>query len=269
VRLEAGPGVGRVTKPGLAVPVGQAAINPVPRCMIEVSVREVLEETGYAGPRGLKVTVSVPGGEEVARRTLNARLGIEGGLSILGTTGIVIPMSTDAWRATIDSALDVAKASGLRRVVLSHGRSSEAAAEALFSELPPEAFVLMGDHVGYALDGAAARELAVVLAGQFAKFCKVADGHFATHVKDSVLDLGMVSRLLSRAGFSALEAQQALGANTAREVFQRLAREGDRGVFRALAEDVAGQASDRIGRRVRVGAVLFGYDKAPLARCGT
>jgi cobalt-precorrin-5B (C1)-methyltransferase len=205
----------------------------------------------------------------VASRTLNARLGIEGGISILGTTGIVIPMSTDAWRATVDAGLDVAQAGGVERVVLSHGRSSEAAAQVLFAgELPAEAFVLMGDHVGYALEGAADRRLGIVLAGQFAKFCKVAAGHFATHVKDSALDLGVLARLLREAGFPAADAERALNANTAREVFQRLAREGDRGVFRALTEMVAERASQRIGERVGVAAVLFGYDKAPLARHG-
>lgn len=268
VRLEGGQGVGRVTKPGLALPVGQPAINPVPREMIETSVREALDEAGFRNRATVRVVISVPRGEDVARKTLNARLGIVGGLSILGTTGIVIPMSADAWKATIDSGLDVAKAAGLDGVVLSHGRSSEAAAQGLLPDRPPEAFVLMGDHVGHALDGAASRGLDVLLAGQFAKFCKVTAGHFETHVKDSTLDLGVVCELLLDAGFSPDEAEQALGANTAREVFHRLVEDGDRGVFSALARAVARRASHRVEGQVRVEAVLFGYDKAPLARHG-
>jgi cobalt-precorrin-5B (C1)-methyltransferase len=236
--------------------------------MIEAAVRSTLVEARFAGHGCLRVEVSVPRGEEVARKTLNARLGILGGLSILGTTGIVIPMSADAWRATIDACLDVARAEGAGAAVLAHGRSSEAAARTLFPDLPPEAFVLMGDHVGHALEAAAARGLAVVLAGQFAKFCKVAAGHFETHVKDSTLDPAIVSRLLRDAGFPAAEAEAALGANTAREVYERLRTGGDRGVFAALAGEVARRASQRVAGRIPVDALLFGYDKGLLARHG-
>ncbi len=266
VRIDGGQGVGRVTKPGLAVPVGQAAINPVPRRMIEAAVRDALAEAGVAEPVGLSVVVRVPRGEEIARKTLNARLGIVGGISILGTTGIVVPMSHDAWRATIDAALDVARAAGLGRVVLAHGRSSEAAAQALYPDLPEEAFVLMGDHVGHALDGAARRGLAVVLAGQFAKFCKVAAGHFATHVKDSRIDRNLIARLLAEAGLPPERAGAARTANTAREVYGMLRRDGDRGAFRGLARRVARAAARRVGGRVPVEAVLFGYGREVLAR---
>lgn len=274
VVVEAGPGVGRVTKPGLALPVGEPAINPVPRAMIEAAVGEALAEAGATAPAGaaLRVVVSIPRGEEVAARTLNARLGILGGLSLLGTTGIVIPLSADAWRATVDTTLDVARAAGIPCVVLSHGRSSESAAQALFPEFPPESFVLMGDHVGHSLEAAASRGLPVVLAGQFAKFCKVAAGSFETHVKDSALDRGLLRDLLREVGFPDADAEAALGANTAREVFHRLLATGDRGVFEALARRVARRASDRIaqrgGRSVPVAAVLFGYDKGLLARGG-
>jgi cobalt-precorrin-5B (C1)-methyltransferase len=268
VRIEGGEGVGRITKAGLALPVGEAAINPVPRAMIELGVREALAESGWRKPCGLRVVVSLPRGEEVSLRTLNARLGILGGLSILGTTGIVIPLSADAWRATLDSGLDVARAAGVPFVVLSHGRSSERAAQALLPELPPESFVLMGDHVGYALDAAASRGLGVVLAGQFAKFCKVAAGALETHVKDSALDRGLLRDLLLRTGFPPGEAEAALQANTAREVFHRLLEGGDRGAFAALAGDVAARASQRVDHRVPVVAVLFGYDRSLLARGG-
>jgi len=208
----------------------------------------------------------VPRGEEIARRTLNERLGILGGLSILGTTGVVIPLSADAWTATLDAGFDVARAGGVGRVVLSHGRSSETAAQTLLRDLPPEAFVLMGDHVGYALDGAARRGLGVVLAGQFAKFCKVAAGCFETHVKDSSLDRTVLADLLREAGFPDSDSRAVLGANTAREVFERLRTQGDRGAFGSLARRVAARAAERVGRRVPVEAILFGYQKEVLAR---
>ena len=266
VRIAGGAGVGRVTKPGLAVPVGEPAINPVPRRMIDAAVREALEEAGVHGPVPVRVTISVPRGEEIARRTLNERLGILGGLSILGTTGVVIPLSADAWTATLDAGFDVARAGGVGRVVLSHGRSSEAAAQALLRDLPPEAFVLRGDHVGYALDGAAHRGLGVILAGQFAKFCKVAAGCCETHVKDSSLDRTVLADLLGEAGFPDSDSRAALGANTAREVFERLRTQGDRGAFGYLARRVAARAAERVGRRVPVEAILFGYHKEVLAR---
>ncbi len=268
VEIDGGEGVGRVTKPGLAAPVGAAAINPVPREMIDAAVRDGLAAAGFRGRAAVRVVISVPRGAEVARKTLNARLGILGGLSILGTTGIVIPMSTDAWRATIDAGLDVARACGAQRAVLAHGRSSETAAQRLFPDLPEEAFVLMGDHVGYALDAAAERGIDVVLAGQFAKFCKVAAGNFETHVKDSTLDRGVVAGLLADAGFPDDRARAARTANTARQVFTRLLEEGDRGVFAALARAVRARAIERTGGRVSVAAVLFGYDKTVLARAG-
>ncbi|MDF1551503.1 MAG: cobalt-precorrin-5B (C(1))-methyltransferase CbiD [Deferrisomatales bacterium] len=269
--LEGGPGVGRVTKPGLAVAVGEPAINPVPREMIHAAVTAVLASAGHASGGTLRVEISVPAGAETARKTLNARLGILGGISILGTTGVVIPMSADAWRATIDAGLDVARAAGLSRVVLSHGRSSEAAAEALFSELPEEAFILMGDHVGHALDAAAARGLEILLAGQFAKFCKVSAGFFETHVKDSTLRMGVVAELLRGAGFPPDQVAAALAANTAREVFQWLADRGaggDRGVFTGLTRAVARVAGQRVAGAVSVETLLFDYQKQLLARCG-
>ena len=125
--LQGGQGIGRVTKPGLAVQVGDWAINPVPRRMIMEAVKEVLAMRCI--PATFTITVSIPNGEELARKTLNARLGIIGGLSILGTTGIVKPISTKAWTDTLDCAIDVALASGSSTVVLSTGRTSELVAQ--------------------------------------------------------------------------------------------------------------------------------------------
>jgi cobalt-precorrin-5B (C1)-methyltransferase len=152
--LQGGAGVGRVTKPGLAIKVGEWAINPVPASMIMEGVKEVLALRCV--PATFTITISVPNGEELARKTLNERLGILGGLSILGTTGIVKPLSSRAWTDTIDCAIDVAKASGAVVTVLSTGRTSELAAQKylasgelspMLGKLPDEAFVMMGDHV--------------------------------------------------------------------------------------------------------------------------
>ncbi|MBI1811355.1 MAG: cobalt-precorrin-5B (C(1))-methyltransferase, partial [Nitrospirae bacterium] len=148
--IKGGKGVGVVTKPGLPIPVGEAAINPVPRRMIKEAVSEAVQ--GFKGSRvqGLEVTISVTNGEKLAKKTLNQRLGIIGGISILGTTGIVKPISAEAWTATIISSMDVAKAMGRSEIVLSAGRSSEKAHMEKF-DLPQESYVMMGDYLEFAL----------------------------------------------------------------------------------------------------------------------
>lgn len=215
VTIEGGAGVGRITKPGLAVAVGGWAINPVPARMIEESVRAVFPEAD-----GVRVVISIPRGEELARKTLNSRLGIIGGLSVLGTTGIVRPVSSQAWIDTIDASIDVALACGSRTVVLSTGRTSELVAQRhLF--LKEEAFVMMGDHVGHALRACSCKGVAeIVLACQFAKLLKIACGHEQTHVSSSELDLGTLASWLRldprTAGLGPLAAR----ANTARQLLE-------------------------------------------------
>lgn len=265
VKISGGEGVGRVTRPGLAPAVGQAAINPVPLAMIEAAAAEALAEAGAAG-RGLEIVISAPEGTERALKTMNARLGIVGGISILGSTGIVIPMSTSAWTGTIDACLDIAKASGAKRALLAFGRTSERAGQTLYPELAGNAAVLMGDHVGYSLDAAVKRDLDVVIAGQFAKFCKLASGSYKTHVRDSTLDMNLLARLMNKAGFPREEAQRALAANTAREVYEALRATGDRGVFSLLTEETAAQAFSRAQGKISVEAALFGYSGELIVR---
>jgi cobalt-precorrin-5B (C1)-methyltransferase len=147
--LLAGPGVGTITLPGLGLPVGGPAINPVPRRMILGAVAEV---TG----RPLAVTLSVPGGEAMAAKTSNGRLGIVGGISILGTTGIVRPFSTAAYRASVVQQIDVAAAQGHTDLILATGSRTEQAAARLFPDLPEVCVVEVGDFTGIALRRAAA-----------------------------------------------------------------------------------------------------------------
>lgn len=234
ITLQGGVGVGRVTKPGLAVAVGEWAINPVPRAMILEGVKEVL---ALRCPAAITITISIPDGEARAARTLNARLGIVGGLSILGTTGIVKPISTKAWTDTLDCSVDVALASGCSTVVLSTGRSSELVAEKYFvhtpppfghppcetggGELPPESYVMMGDHVGYALRACERKGVKeVVLAGQFAKLLKIACGHEQTHVSSATLDLRELAAWCSRESRTSNLEPLACRANTARQVLE-------------------------------------------------
>jgi cobalt-precorrin-5B (C1)-methyltransferase len=220
--VQGGNGVGRVTKPGLAVGVGEWAINPVPRRMILEGVKEVLAMRCV--PATFTITISIPNGAELAKKTLNERLGIVGGLSILGTTGVVRPVSAKAWTDTIDCAIDVALASCSRCVVLSTGRSSELAAQQKLRQeghLPEEACVMMGDHVGYALKACRRKSVPeAVLAGQFAKLLKIACGHEQTHVSSSALDLQELANRCSGNPRTAPLAALARRANTARQVLE-------------------------------------------------
>lgn len=191
VTLAAGPGVGTITLPGLGLPVGAPAINPVPTRMIRAAVAEVTE-------RAVALTVSIPGGEDMAARTSNARLGIVGGVSILGTTGIVRPFSTASWRASVVQQVDVAAAQGQDHVVLSTGGRTDAAAQRLLPDLAPVCFVEVGDFTGIALRRAAGAGVGrVTFVGMAGKITKLAAGILMTHYRRSKVDvelLGEVAR---------------------------------------------------------------------------
>jgi cobalt-precorrin-5B (C1)-methyltransferase len=206
VVIRGGRGVGKVTKPGLAIPVGEPAINPVPRTMITAAVREAVSECCSANPQSeirnpqLEVTISVPAGEALAKRTLNHRLGIIGGISILGTTGIVRPLSESAWTATITASFDVAKALGLDEVVISTGRTSEKAHQRKYC-LPVEAYAMMGDYTEFSLRDAKKHGFAKVhLCAQWAKMIKIAMGTPQTHVRHGALEAGNAVEFLNRLG---------------------------------------------------------------------
>ncbi len=213
LHLCGGEGVGMVTKPGLAVKVGEPAINPVPRAMIVQAVREAIPH----GP--LSVTISVPRGRMLAEKTLNHRLGIVGGISILGTTGIVRPVSADAWTATIQASLDVAKEAGLTEIVLSTGRTSEKGAQHLLN-LKEEAYAMMGDYLEFSLKEAALREFSTLhLAGMWAKIIKAALRVPQTHVRNGVLEMDDAADLLARLGAEGALLHKIRQSNTAREMY--------------------------------------------------
>ncbi|MDD2541581.1 MAG: cobalt-precorrin-5B (C(1))-methyltransferase CbiD [Desulfuromonadaceae bacterium] len=218
ITIEGGTGIGTVTKPGLAVPPGEWAINPVPRRMIEEAVGSVLSEFTIHHS-SFTIVISIPDGAERAQKTLNARLGIIGGLSILGTTGIVRPISAKAWTDTIDASLDVAKACNCRTIILSTGRSSEMAAQRHFSQLPEEACIMMGDHVAYALRACAKRGfMEPIIACQFAKLLKISCGYKNTHAAASELDLAVLCGWAEAAHISPEIVAIIAKANTAREI---------------------------------------------------
>ncbi len=229
--LAGGKGVGLVTKPGLPVSPGEAAINPVPRKMIEEAVKEALEASGIndlrpvavqsdgKAPAALLITVSVAGGEELARKTLNRRLGIVGGISILGTSGIVRPLSSEAWTASITASMDVARALHLVEVVLSAGRASEKAHMKRY-HFPEEAYVMMGDYLEFSLLDAVKHGFARIhLCAQWAKMLKIALATPQTHVRHGAIEIGKSVDLLNRLGIPVPRERE---FNTARELFEYL-----------------------------------------------
>ncbi|HTP65659.1 MAG TPA: cobalt-precorrin-5B (C(1))-methyltransferase, partial [Geobacteraceae bacterium] len=198
-----------------------------------------------------------------AKKTLNARLGIIGGLSILGTTGIVRPVSAEAWTDTINAAIDVAVACGRETLVLSGGRTSELAAQAYFRErasgtgLGEESFVMMGDHVGFAIRACVRKGVKkVILAGQFAKLLKIACGHEQTHASSSTLDLQTLVQWLTLAPGTSHLADLSTRANTARQVLEDSGN--DPSLVRIVC-DRAGQYGKTMAPGANIKVLLAGY----------
>ncbi len=196
--FRAGKGVGKVTRPGLALEVGEPAINPVPREMMCKEITAVAKSHGVS--HDATITVSVPGGEKLAKKTLNERLGIVGGLSILGTTGIVIPYSCAAWIEAIHRSVDVARASGILHIAASTGRTSERAVQRLYT-LQDTALIEMGNFAGGLLKYLRRYPVPrLTLAGGFSKMSKLAAGHLDLHSRCSRVDLAGLSTHLMEMG---------------------------------------------------------------------
>lgn len=200
--FKGGGGVGRITKPGLSLPVGEPAINPIPRKMIQKAIMEELKNRSLVIDPGsnqrLEVAISVTNGEELAKKTLNFRLGILGGISILGTTGIVSPLSAEAWTSSITSAMDVTRAMGHDEVVISSGRTSEKAHMNKFN-LPEEAYVMMGDYLEFSLLEAGKHGFRKIhLCAQWAKMLKIALATPQTHVRHGAINVKQAVKLLEK-----------------------------------------------------------------------
>jgi cobalt-precorrin-5B (C1)-methyltransferase len=220
--IAGGTGIGTVTKPGLAIAVGEPAVNPVPRKMIREAVFEALSLPGTDPNQSLQVILSIPNGEELAKKTLNHRLGIVGGLSILGTTGIVRPVSAEAWTATISASMNVAREAGIEEIVLSTGRTSELAVQQQL-QLPEEAYVMMGDYLHFSLEDAGKHGFAAIhLAAMWAKVLKGAMRIPQTHVRHGALEIEDAISFLATLGVAPAILDGLSGSNTAREIYERL-----------------------------------------------
>jgi cobalt-precorrin-5B (C1)-methyltransferase len=221
-RFSAGPGVGTVTLAGLPVPPGEPAINPVPRKMMVEAIEAVANSHGVAPD--VDVEISVPGGEALAQKTWNPRLGIVGGLSILGTTGIVVPFSCAAWIHSIHSGIDVARAAGLEHVAGSTGNTSEAAVRKRYA-LPDIALLDMGDFAGGLLKYLRDHPIPkLTIAGGFAKLTKLAQGSLDLHSSRSEVDRAFLATLARRAGADEAVLAAIGKANTAAEALSHAAK---------------------------------------------
>ncbi|MDA8207437.1 MAG: cobalt-precorrin-5B (C(1))-methyltransferase [Actinomycetota bacterium] len=254
IEIDGGAGVGRVTLPGLGLPVGAPAINAVPRRMITQAVREV---TG----RGIRIVISVPGGEQMATKTSNERLGILGGISILGTTGIVRPFSTASYRASVVQQIDVAAAQGVAEIVLCTGSRSQAHAERRYPLLPPVAIVEVGDFTGVALRHAAGAGITTVhFVAMIGKITKLAAGVMMTHFHRSKVDTELLARIAAETGAPAEVVAGATQTSTARHFYDLCVEHGAQDALSELCRLAAANCCAHTGGKVMVDVVMVDFD---------
>ncbi|MDX5592233.1 cobalt-precorrin-5B (C(1))-methyltransferase [Pseudovibrio sp. SPO723] len=272
VSFKAGKGVGTITKPGLPLPPGEPAINPKPRQIISEALQEVAAAAGVSAD--VEVEISIPGGELLAEKTLNGRLGIVGGLSVLGTTGIVRPFSCAAWIASIHRGVDVARAQGLTHVAAATGATSENVLRSIYPALPESAYLDMGDFAGGLLKYLRHHPVErLSLAGGVAKLTKLAQGALDLHSARSQVDFRALAQLMAASGASAELVARTQDANTVKEVSDFahqngvelgavIARQAKRAVHHVLRSDhvsVEVIVVDRDGTRLG----FAGWDDAP------
>jgi cobalt-precorrin-5B (C1)-methyltransferase len=239
VTFRAGEGVGTATLPGLPIAVGEPAINPAPRKMIDEAVRAVAAEQGQ--PADFEISISIPGGEALAEKTMNGRLGILGGLSVLGTTGIVKPYSCSAWIHSIHSGIDVARATGILHIAASTGKTSETAIKKLY-KMENSALIDMGDFAGGVLKYLRHHPLEkLTLAGGFGKLTKLAQGHMDLHSARSELDFTGLVDNLAKLGADEDTLQAGREATTAMGILEIATERG-----LALADFIAARARHNV-----------------------
>ena len=264
IEIDGGEGVGRVTKPGIGLDVGQAAINPTPRKMITENLiqvgKKILEKNG------IKVMISVPKGKDLGPKTDNPRIGIVGGISILGTSGIVIPYSTASFAAAIRQQIDVVVSMGDATVILTTGGRSEDYARSIL-ELPEHSFIQMGDFSGYAFSQCAKKGIKKVYVGGFiGKFAKMATGVKQTHVKGSKVNMKFLSELAKNCKAEENIIKKIKNANTARNVQEIVLESNVKGFFDEICSNVYKQMKSHSESNISIEIILFDFDGNILAR---
>jgi cobalt-precorrin-5B (C1)-methyltransferase len=265
VQFKAGPGVGTVTKAGLPIEVGEPSINPVPRRMMAEVIEEVA--VAYGGEPDVEIEISVPGGEELAKQTWNPRLGIVGGISILGTTGIVHPFSCSAWIASIHRGIDVIRAAGLEHAAACTGSTTESAVQQRYG-LPEFAFIDMGDFAGATLKYLRQHPIKrLTLAGGFGKFCKLADGFLDLHSGRSQVNLGTLAGWAGEHGAGELTRKLITEANTASEALT-IAQQQDVPLAKVVADKAQAVAIEEVMGKVAIEVLVYDRDGRMVAGTG-
>ncbi len=256
IRFMGGDGVGLVTKPGLQIPQGEPAINPVPRSMIKGSLKEVLGKHG-----GLDITVSVPGGKKLAKKTFNGRLGIVDGISIIGTTGIVRPMSLDSFKVSLLCGLDVAKAAGHDSIVLVPGSIGETGFLKHFN-ISKYQVIQMSNFVGFMLDEAVKRGFSnVIIGGHPGKLAKLIRGDFNTHSSKSKPANDILIKIFKREKISSALINELNDSSTVEGMVEIIKEHNDMQVFDRIADDVQSAADRNISSKAKIGTILFDMRK--------
>ena len=265
VILNGGHGVGTITMAGLGLEVGGPAINPVPRRNIETNVREAGD--ALLKEHGLEVTISVPDGEKMAKKTLNDRLGIIGGISILGTTGIVHPYSTAAFRASVVQGIEVAANQGQETVVLTTGGRTEKFVIASLPELASACFVQMGDFLGPALDSCEKEGIQhVIIGGMVGKLTKMAQGEVITHANRKAVNTDLLAELARACGAPDEICTEIAGAETARFAAEKMEELGlDDAFYHALARRTIETLSGRYPNAFTVRVMVCDFSGNKLA----
>jgi len=266
ITFHAGDGVGTVTLPGLPLSVGEPAINPAPRQIIEDNIRAVTAE--FSAPADFSITIAIPGGQELAKKTMNGRLGILGGLSVLGTTGIVKPYSCSAWIHSIYSGIDVARATHIPHIAGATGKTSEAAVQALY-DLPETALIDMGDFAGGMLKHLRRHPVAhLTIAGGFAKMAKLGQGCMDLHSSRSHVDFERLANLMADLGASQAVVETVKTANTALQVLD-LARQNNVPLGERIAALARETAMATLSGDTRVEVIIFDRQGKMAGRAGT
>ncbi len=265
IEIDGGEGVGRVTKPGLGLEVGSAAINPTPKKMITENISEIAQS--LLKKNGIKVMISIPKGRELAPKTDNPRLGILGGISILGTSGIVVPYSTASFAASIRQSIDVTIAMGNDTVVLTTGGRGEDFARKIVS-LPDHCFVQMGDFSGYTVQQCAKKGIKKAhVAGFIGKLTKMGMGVKQTHVKGSKVDIQFLADIARRCDISDNTVEEIRKANTARHVFEIVSGKnlGAR-YFDLVCFEVYSQLRKHSEEKFELDVIMFDFDGNTIGR---
>ncbi|NNL58626.1 MAG: cobalt-precorrin-5B (C(1))-methyltransferase [Nitrosopumilus sp.] len=264
IEIDGGEGVGIVTKPGLGLEINKPAINPVPKKMIIENIRDIGEK--ILEEKGIKIIISVPKGKELGPKTDNPRLGIKDGISILGTSGIVIPFSTASYAASIRQNLDVAIAMGNDTVVLTTGGRSEDFAKKIV-DLPEHCFVQMGDFSGYTIQQCSKKNIKkAFVVGFIGKLAKMAAGVKQTHVKGSKVDMLFLSELAKKARAKDNVIQDIKKANTARHVSEIIQENKVKGFFELICNEVHKHMRKHSEEKISIDVILFDFEGNILAR---